>query len=1086
MLRKLLRASCVLALLLVPGWAAAQNATISGTVTDPNGEPLPGANVLIEELVIGAATDVDGKYSFEVPSEMVNGQTVTLLARFVGYTPQTRRITLTPGAHTQDFTLAPDLLKLDEVVVTGVTGATPQKKLAFTVSKLDASAIELAPATSPVGSMQGKIAGAAVLKNSGQPGTGYSVRLRGSTSITGSSEPLFIVDGVILGADQVDLGALDIESMEVVKGAAASSLYGSRAQNGVINITTKRGSNVALNQTRVTIRNEFGISDIPKTLEPNTAHNFRIDSQGRFLNADGEVNSCDECLPNGYGPGVLEDKILGGVSFYDKPYSLSGPTFNAFEQFFDPGDTYSNYISVSQNSASTNFHLSFTNLKEAGVVLGTDGYNQQNFLLNLDHRVSQKLSVSASGRYSQSKSDEVQATQGASINPFFGLMFTTPIVNLAERDENGQLKVKADPLAVEENPLYIVENRDIKRDRSRLLGNFRVKYAPVNWLDLEGTLSYDRLDDDGTEFYDRGFQTIDPSSENEGRIERRNSFIEALNADVTASFHKSFGKLTTRSQLKYQLESDDEYFEAIFGTGLVALGIKDLSNVKQPPEGQREISSTKRTIRADGLYATLGFDYADKYIADFLIRRDGSSLFGPEERWQTYYRAAFAYRLSEESWWPLKSSIDEFKLRGSVGTAGGRPGFEAQYEVFSLSDGTITKATLGNKFLKPELSTEVELGLEMSFLDRFFFEAVYADSEVKDQLLQVPLAGYFGFSSQWQNAGTLTSNTVELSLNANLYRSRDVSWDAGITYDRTRQEITEFNTNPFRGGPRSAFFFREGEILGAMYGFHWLSQPSELPEGADPAAWDVNDDGYLVPVGVGNTARDGFTGNCGLTDENGNPIPGCWGALVDTDGDGEGDRQFGLPVKFETLDENGNPTQFVQIGDVLPNYNLGFNTTLRYKGFTAYMLWNAQIGGDVYNFTKQWSYRDGRAHDQDQSGKPDELKKPINYYEVLYDATAINDHFIEDGTYLKLRELSVGYTINRQTLQRYFGNTLNQVSISLIGRNLLTVSDYSGFDPEVGTTAGGAGVGGDASLYRVDNFGYPLFRTFSGKLEIQF
>ncbi|RMF57648.1 MAG: SusC/RagA family TonB-linked outer membrane protein, partial [Bacteroidetes bacterium] len=186
--------------------SVAQKATISGTVTDPNGDPLPGANVLVVEMTIGSATDIDGRYSFEVPAELVRGQTVTLRAGFVGYTPQERRITLSPGTHTEDFVLSPDLLKLDEVVVTGVTGATPQKKLAFTVSKLDASAVELAPATSPVGSMQGKIAGAAVLKNSGQPGSGYSVRLRGSTSITGSSEPLFIVDGVILGADQVDLG----------------------------------------------------------------------------------------------------------------------------------------------------------------------------------------------------------------------------------------------------------------------------------------------------------------------------------------------------------------------------------------------------------------------------------------------------------------------------------------------------------------------------------------------------------------------------------------------------------------------------------------------------------------------------------------------------------------------------------------------------------------------------------------------------------------------------------------------------------------------------------------------------------------
>ncbi len=1070
MLGKLLRVSYVLTLLF-PVLAFGQSATIQGTITDAEGETLIGANVLIEELVIGAASDLDGHYSFEVPANMIKGQTVVLRAGFIGYSPVTRQITLTAGSHTEDFVLTLDLLKLDEVVVTGVTGATPQKKLAFTVSKLNASAIELAPGENPVGSMQGKIAGASVLRNSGQPGTGYSVRLRGSTSITGSAQPLYIVDGVILGADQVDIGSLDIESMEVVKGAAASSLYGARAQNGVINITTKRGNNLALNQTRVSFRNEFGISSLPKKLDANSAHDFKIDSQGRFLNADGTVNSCSICLSNGFGPGVIQDKILGGASFYDKKFALSGETFDAFDEFFNPGNTYTNYVSVTQNSAATNFHASFTNLKQEGVVRGTDGYDQKSFLLNLDHRLNRKLSFGASARYSSSSSDEVTVTQGGAINPFFGLMFTSPIVNLNRRGEDGELFVKADPLSVEENPIYVVENADISRDRSRLLGNFRINYAPFNWVELESNLSYDRLDDDGTEFYNRGFETIDPSAENEGRIERRNAFVEALNGDLTASFHRTWGKLTGRSQLKYQLESVDTYSEAIFGNTLVALGIKDLSNV----EGDKTIGSTRTVIRSDGLYATLGMDYDDKYIGDFLIRRDGSSLFGADQRWQTYYRAAVAYRLSEEDWWPIKDAVDEFKLRYSIGTAGGRPTFEAQYETFVLSDGTISKGTLGNADLKPELSTEQEFGLEMSLLNRFFLEVVYADSRVKDQLLRVPLAGYFGFGSQWQNAGTLESNTVEASLNASILRSRDMRLDMGFTFDRTRQKITEFNTNAFRGGPRSAFFFRENELLGAMYGNHWASDLSQIPAGANAAAFDVNDDGYVVPVGQGNTFRDGFSKE-------------LWGTSVDTDGDGVGDMQYGIPFKFlaDTDGDGVGDDTFIQIGDVLPDFNLGFNTTFRFKGFHAYMLWNAQIGGDVYNFTKQWSYRDGRAADQDQSGKPDELKKSNAYYETLYDATAINDHFIEDGTYLKLRELSVGYSFNRSQLAGIFNNVLDGLSISLIGRNLLTVSDYSGFDPEVGTTSSGAGVGGDASLYRVDNFSYPLFRTFTGKIELRF
>ena len=1060
MLGKLLRAAFGLAL-LVPGLAFAQSATISGTVTDANGETLIGANVLIEQLVIGAATDLDGRYTFEVPAGQVRGQTVTLRAGFIGYTPQARQITLNPGPQTQNFELQLDLLRLDEVVVTGVTGATPTKKLAFTVDKLDASALELAPGANPVGSMQGKVAGASVVSNGGAPGEGLSVRLRGSTSLTGTSAPLYIVDGVILGSNQVDIDALDIESMEIVKGAAASSLYGSRAQNGVINITTKRGSAIALNQTRVTIRNEFGINQLPKDLKANQSHNYNVNAQGQFLNAAGEVNDCDTCTSLGYGPGVLVDRTDKGASFFDNPYV--GETFNAFEQFFDPGNTYSNHISVSQNSAKTNFHASFTNYDEAGVLVGLEGYNRRSFRINLDHRLSNNLFFSTSGFYSQSTSDSPNSSinQGnADFNPFFGLMFTSPLSDLTAKDDTGELLIQPDPLSVEENPLYVIQNADLFNDRSRILGSFRARYTPAPWVDVETNMSYDRSDRDNREFYDRGFQSVDPSSINDGRIVRRNDLDEAINADLTVSVRKQFDNLTTRSQLKYQIERNDLYSEAITASTLTAAGIPDLSNAN----GDKNVSSSSSSVRSEGYYATFGVDYADKYIADFLLRRDGSSLFGEDERWHNYFRVSGAYRVSEELWWPLQDELTEFKLRYSYGTAGGRPRFEAQYETFSLSSGNISKGTLGNTFLKPELSAEQEFGVDIGFFDKVFAELVYAKTSVEDQLLQVPLAGYFGFSSQWQNAGSLESNTIEAQISANILRSRNTSLDVGFVFDRTRQKITEFNTNAYRTGPQSAFYFRADEKLGSMYGIHWLNDTGGLPADVQSFAgqFQTNDDGYLVWVGDGNSWQDGISKD-------------LWGTTSEALGTNGRTYRWGIPIKFLDAEES----TFGEIGNTIPDFNLGFNTTLRWKGITAYMLWNAQIGGDVYNFTKQWSYRDGRASDQDQGTKSDQEKKSTDYYEVLYDATAVNDHFFEDGTYVKLRELSLGYTLNRVQLQKMFGNLLNSVSFSVIGRNLLTFSDYTGFDPEVGS-------GDDATLYRVDNFGYPKYRTFTGKIELQF
>ena len=1050
--------------LVLPGLVSAQT-IISGSVTDESGEALVGANVLVESLVIGASTDSDGNYSFQVPAAH-SGQALVLAARFIGYTEQSRDIVAVDGIMEENFTLAIDRLQLDELVVTGVAEATPKKKLAFTVSKVDGEDITLAPASNPVSSIQGKVAGVAVQAASGGPGDAVSVRLRGATSITGSNQPLYIVDGVVLGANQVDIDALDIENVEIVKGAAASSLYGSRAQNGVINITTRRGSNIPLNQTRVTIRNEFGASSLAKTFRANTSHDLRVNASGQFVDDSGEVNACSTCLSNGYGPGTLQQTNPHGAAFYDTPYQ--GTLHNAFEEFFEPGNTWTNYVGVSQNSSKTNFLASFTNIEEQGAIRGLEGLNRKSFRVNLDHRVRSNLQLSTSGFYSQSTNDAVTSDLASNsfINPFFGLMFTNPLVDLNVRDEAGDLLIQADPLSVEENPLYTIENADLSQTRSRILGNFRVHFSPFAWMDLESNFSYDRSDRDELEFYDIGFKTIDTSPINNGRIERRNSVSEALNADVTASFRKRFGLITTRAQLKAQIEDFQSLSEFVIGTDIVTVGISDLSNVET--EGQKVIGNGSSTVRSEGYYGTVGMDYADKYIVDFFVRRDGSSLFGSEERWQSYFRASGAWRVAEESWWPARESIGEFKLRASIGTAGGRPQFQAQYETLTLSDGTLTKNTLGNAFLKPELQTEIEFGLDIAIKDRIFAELVYASTEVEDQLLRVPLAGYFGFSSQWRNAATLTSNTIEASVEANIMNTRDIDLAVGVIFDRTRQEITDFESNPYLGGPLSLFFFREGESLGTMYGNLFMTDPNQLPEGMDPSYFDVNDDGYLVAVGQGNsyTSGAGSDGQLGNADD-------LWGTQVTV---GDDSYNWGMPLKF--YDEE-NMTDRVQIADALPDFSLGFNTTLRYKGFDLYMLWGAQIGGDVYNFTKQWSYRDGRAEDQDQGGKSVEMRKSTRYYEVLYDATTRNSHFVEDATYLKLRELSIGYTFNRRQLGRVFGDVLHSVSASLIGRNLLTISDYTGFDPEVGD-------GSDATLYRVDNFNYPPFRTIRAKLEIQF
>ena len=274
----------------------AQSATISGKITDESGEPLPGANILIQLTNLGTATDVNGEFSFTVPASAVRDQEVTLEARFIGYHTKTQKLNLTSGSHTADFVLAVDVLDMDAIVVTGVVEETPRAKMAFSVGRVSSEALEKVTVSSAESALRGKVAGVKVVQGSGRPGTDASVLLRGATSINSngrSQDPLYIVDGVIIdpsisGSPLSDINADDIENIEVVKGAAGASLYGSRAANGVVSITTNRGRSLAINQTRIRIRNEFGVNQLRKDYPTKQHHHYRIhEGTDEYTDANG-------------------------------------------------------------------------------------------------------------------------------------------------------------------------------------------------------------------------------------------------------------------------------------------------------------------------------------------------------------------------------------------------------------------------------------------------------------------------------------------------------------------------------------------------------------------------------------------------------------------------------------------------------------------------------------------------------------------------------------------------------------------------------------------------------------------------------
>lgn len=323
--------------------AAQQTASVTGRVTS-NGAPLGGAQVGIVELGVGSVTDAQGRYTFTVDVARAGGKPITVQARTIGYRPKRHVLTLAAGRVQQDFDLEKDILNLDAVVTTGVSDATSQKKTTFAVAAVDNSQIKEAPATSPLGALSGRVAGASVTAVNGEPGSAPRIRLRGPTSLTGSQDPLIIVDGTISRISLADINSEDIERIEVIKGAAASSLYGSDAANGVVQIFTKRGSTLAAGQTSVTVRNEMGSSALRRSIPNNMSHAWQMNAAGTDFARDAGGNRIREA---------------DGIS--DNSYPV---VFDQLGQVFRPGTFMTNYVSVGQRNPSSNFNASFQNTKD--------------------------------------------------------------------------------------------------------------------------------------------------------------------------------------------------------------------------------------------------------------------------------------------------------------------------------------------------------------------------------------------------------------------------------------------------------------------------------------------------------------------------------------------------------------------------------------------------------------------------------------------------------------------------------------------------------------------------------------------------
>jgi TonB-linked SusC/RagA family outer membrane protein len=976
----------------------AQPYTLSGTVVEAQtGDPLPGANVQLQGRTVGTATESDG--TFELDVRLAPGDYVVVVS-FLGYATTRRSVSLGDESDVDLGTveLRPDVTGLDEVVVTGTGAPTERKRLGTAIETVDGGDLEQAPATSIDQALQGKIAGANIQQNSGRPAGGMSIRLRGASTVLGDANPLIIVDGVVVSNDSpelidlggttqnrlVDLNPNDIARIEVVKGAAAAALYGSRANNGVVQIFTKRGRSGA---PRATFSTRLMTSNVRKTLDVNMARN----ENGQFLDNSGNP------LPDG------------------------GRRYDWQEFIFDRGWGTEQYLSINGGDESTQYVFSGSHYVNEGIV-DTDRFRRVNGRARIDQTLTEWLNVSAGAKFAWNESSDVP--NGGISQPYGALtgFIFGPNTFDPRPDEFGNYPQST----ILANPVEVIDRFDFGQETRRFIGSLQASLSPSSALNVDYTLGLDTYDQVGLAFIPSG--TTAPGQP-QGFSRRSTQTFLGVNQDLNARYETDLTETlasTTVAGASMQYENTERF------TGQ-SLDLPPFVRVIQAGAQPATPTEFRNPFVLYGFFAQQTLGYADRLFLTGALRLDASSSFGEGERWQLYPKVSGSYLLSDESFWQnssLSRVLNTVKLRAALGVSGGLSAIDS-FERFTLvspstfggNPGLVPSSELGATEAKPERQREIEVGANLGFLnDRISTSLTYYYQNTEDLLLSRNLAPTSGFSTGLRNVGTLTNQGVEVRLQALPVSGESVEWTSTVTWSRNRNEVSNLNQDLIQfprsfGGISAA---RNGEPLGFFYGtaFQRNDEGDILDRAGNPMTRD--DDGFLRPTS-GNPSADGY----------------------------------GLPAAADTSRIIGNPN---------PDWTGSWiNEVTLWNRLSVRVQMDAVVGRDVFNFTRRLGAFGpfGTLEDYERELEGD---LPSGYNTAVF---GIFENWVENGSYLKLREVSLAYTISPERWP------VRDVTVRLSGRNLLSIDDYSGYDPEIN-------VAGQSTTVRGFDFvEVPLPRTFS-------
>jgi TonB-linked SusC/RagA family outer membrane protein len=1003
---------------------------ISGKVTNESGMPIEALSVTIKNTKLGTVTNNNGDYMLNVKLDQGN---YTLIFSGVGYKTMEMALEITSAnSYTLNAVVTEEVSKLDEVIVTGNIEGTTRRQLGSYISSVSSDELNKGSTGDVLAALQGKTAGAQIIQNSGDPAGGISVKLRGISTITGSTEPLYIIDGVIIdnstnrvtNADpsyngsnfigtvgqsrMVDINPADIERIEVLNGSAAAAIYGSRANAGVVQIFTKRGS---LGAPVVSFSTDFRVNQLRKKLDVNKAP-----------------------VKFGGSPDVQTQTILTPSIINTTPVER----YDYQDYIFRTGVGTDNTISVTGGKDKTKYYTSASYYYNQGIVRNTD-FSRFSFRINLDQVLNNWASFNTSLNYIYDKTNE--KPDG---NSFYSPMNSVTIIgnyyNIWERDAFGNLKAVGERGRV--NPVSVIEDIKQQQQTSRIIAGAGIKLKPFKDLNIDYHMGIDNYNQDGTTFippyaynvsaaFYGGGPTLDPMQNGYASSGTNNLF--QINHDLNATYNWNISKLITSvTQVGYSLQYQKLHYSLQQGRGMPPFvqTVSGASTIMQGADQRTEVSISGGFIQEN-------LKYKNQLFLTGALRLDGSSVFGEDERNQLYAKLSGSYVISSTDFW-LHSGLAKwwnlFKIRAAYGESGNLTGIPA-YGRFNtyLAAAFVGAASFQsntqyiNPNVKPERQKELEIGLDLAFFNnRLGLTVNYYHKRVNDLLISRAIAPTNGYSTYLDNIGSLENNGFEVVLTVTPIHTNTLNWDltAIFNYNRNKaldigQSLILYNTN---GGAPVAII--AGQPIGIFYGTFFA----------------LDESGNELKNANGIPQIESGIQNAPLT-----YTP-------------QRDPNTGLPIGTNLQKIIGNPN---------PDYTATLTNEFSYKKWNFHFQLDAVQGVDVFNadFRTRQGVDNGKVAEKEDLGQ-----LPRGYIAGVY---SIQQWRIDDGSFVKLREIAVGYSFGKI-------KSLNDVTVSIGARNLISWDNYKGYDPEVNA-------GGQSTVLRGIDFGaVPIPRTFTLNIRVKF